>query len=127
MQGIFYDFYLHYILDYKFKDENLYFYYNIGRTTNDGNTARRFFKNAEINFAVTNLDLQLIKQFGIILKIMSSGYDINLEKFEAYTLKTAELCSIVLLYSWYYYIPASVHKILIHSTDIIRSALLPIG
>lgn len=55
---------------------------------------------------------------------MSSGYEINLEKFEAYTLKTAELY--VSLYSWYY-MPASVHKILIHGTDVIRSALLPIG
>lgn len=54
---------------------------------------------------------------------MTSGYDINLEKFEAYTLETAELY--VSLYPWY--IPSSVHKILIHGTDIIRSALLPIG
>ncbi|XP_022167164.1 uncharacterized protein LOC111031499 [Myzus persicae] len=93
-------------------------------TTNDGNTARRFFKNAELTSAITNVDLQLIKRFGVILKTMSSGYEINLEKFEAYTLETAELY--VSLYPWYY-MPASVHKILIHGTDVIRSALLPIG
>ncbi|XP_016660821.1 uncharacterized protein LOC107884028 [Acyrthosiphon pisum] len=72
----------------------------------------------------SNLDLQLIKRFGVILKTMSSGYDISLEKFEAYTLKTAELY--ISLYPWHY-MPASVHKILIHGIDVIRSALLPIG
>jgi hypothetical protein len=73
---------------------------------------------------ITNIDLQLIQRFGIILKTMASGYDINLEKFEAYTLQTAKL--FVLLYPWYY-MPASVYKILIHGTDVIRFALLPIG
>jgi len=102
----------------------LCFYYIGKGTTNDGNTARRFFKNAELTSAITNVDLQLIKRFGVILRTMSSGYDINLEKFEAYTLETAELY--VSLYPWYY-MPSSVHKILIHGTDVIRSALLPIG
>lgn len=55
---------------------------------------------------------------------MASGYDINLEKFENYTLKTAE--HFISLHPWYY-MPASVHKVLIHGTDVIRSALLPIG
>jgi hypothetical protein len=76
------------------------FFHNIGRgTTNNDKISRRFFKNAEIRVDITNLDLQLIQRFGMILKIMTSGYDINLEKFEAHTLQTAEL--FVSLYPWY--------------------------
>lgn len=107
---------------------NLCFYYIGKGTTNDGNTARRFFKNAELTSAITNVDLQLIKRFGVILKTMSRSYDINLEKFEDYTLETAEFMFRCTPVPEVLYRPAaSVHKILIHGTDVIRSALLPIG
>lgn len=35
--------------------------------SNDGNTARRFFKNAEVSAEITKLDLQLIKKNHLIM------------------------------------------------------------
>jgi hypothetical protein len=55
---------------------------------------------------------------------MACGWAIDKKKFEEYSLNTAELY--VSLYPWYY-MSASVHTILIHGTDVIRFALLPIG
>nr|CAI5842224.1 unnamed protein product [Callosobruchus analis] len=73
--------------------------------TSDGNTARRFFRNIEISAAITGLDVNLIKKIHILLRALSSGYNINIER----------------------YMPVTVHKILVHSADVIKSALLPIG
>ncbi|CAI6358177.1 unnamed protein product [Macrosiphum euphorbiae] len=55
---------------------------------------------------------------------MASGHEVNIPKFELYTKDTAKL--FISLYPWYY-IPSSVHKILIHGADVINAALLPIG
>lgn len=92
--------------------------------TNDGNTARRFFANAELSGEITGIDVNIIKKFNILLRTLSSGYDINLIDFE-------KLCHEIRaqylnLYSWYY-MPATVHKLLVHSTDVIKTCLLPIG
>lgn len=92
--------------------------------TNDGNTARRFFKNPELSAEITGLDVTLIKKFAIILRTLSSGFDINLEKFRSFAQETRLLY--INLYSWYY-MPATVHKILVHGADVIQSSLLPIG
>ena len=55
---------------------------------------------------------------------MASGIKINIYNFEEYCLKTAKM--FVTLYPWYY-MPSSVHKVLIHGADVIRFAPLPIG
>jgi hypothetical protein len=55
---------------------------------------------------------------------MASGYEINDQEFEKYTIDKAKL--FVLLYPWFYR-PPSVHKILIHGADVIRTSILPIG
>jgi len=89
--------------------------------TNDGNTARRFSeKSAEI----TGINFTLLKRFGNILSVIASGREINPITFDKYALATAKLS--VHLYPWYY-MPASVHKILIHGADVIKFAILPIG
>ncbi|XP_063909076.1 uncharacterized protein LOC135126834 [Zophobas morio] len=93
-------------------------------TTNDGNTARRFFKNPEISSRITGINQELIKRFGVILEAISTGHKVNLDAFNKYTFATAEMY--VKEYGWYY-MPASVHKLLIHGGDIISSAILPIG
>ncbi|XP_050498858.1 uncharacterized protein LOC126879708 [Diabrotica virgifera virgifera] len=92
--------------------------------TNDGNTARKFFKDPEKSAQITNVDETLIRRFATILQAISCGYQLNSENFREYTLKTAE--HFVKLYEWYK-MPASVHKILIHGTDVIDTLLLPIG
>lgn len=93
-------------------------------SSNDGNTARRFFTNYEVSSKITGVDVNLIKRFYIILQVISSGYDINLELFKKFSVETAKL--FVNLYPWYY-MPTSVHKVLIHGKDVIENVLLPIG
>lgn len=93
-------------------------------SSNDGNTARRFFKNAEMSAQITGLDVEIIKQFDVILRTLSSGFEINLVEFNKFCLETRR--HYLSLYSWYC-MPATVHKILIHSTEVIKAALLPIG
>jgi len=73
---------------------------------------------------ITGIDINLFKRFKNILTAISSGHDINAEAFDLYAIDTAKL--FVDLYPWYY-MPASVHKILIHSADVIHFAILPIG
>lgn len=66
----------------------------------------------------------LIKRFAIILRTINSGYEINVENFEKYCLKTAE--RYVEKYNWYY-MPTSVHKLLIHGAVTVKYAIVPIG
>ncbi|KAK7791956.1 hypothetical protein R5R35_004579 [Gryllus longicercus] len=93
-------------------------------STNDGNTARRFFENAAISASITGLDLSLIKRFHVILQVISCGFEIDVPKYEAYCIETARLY--VQLYPWFC-MPTTVHKILLHSSKIIESSILPIG
>lgn len=93
-------------------------------TTNDGNTARRFFNDPSLSSQITGIDEDLIRRFSTILKAINSGYDIQVDNFEAYCLTAAE--KFISLYGWYY-MPPSVHKVLIHGPLIIREAILPIG
>lgn len=92
--------------------------------TNDGNTARRFFSKAELSSEITGLDVNLIRRFHVILRTLSSGYDINYIEFEKFCVDTRKLY--LDLYSWYS-MPVTVHKILVHSAEVIKSFLLPIG
>ena len=46
-------------------------------SSNDGNTARRFFQNAAISAEITGVDEKLIHRFHIILQVISSGFDID--------------------------------------------------
>jgi len=66
----------------------------------------------------------LIQRFGNILSAMSSGHEVNVPEFKFYTTDTAKL--FISLYPWFY-MPSSVHKILIHGANVINAALLPIG
>ena len=92
--------------------------------TNDGNTARRFFENASISAVITGVDEDIIKRFHVILQAISSGHEINVPHFQQYTIETAR--KFVDVYPWFY-MPTSVHKLLIHGSEIIQSSLLPIG
>ncbi|EFN71131.1 hypothetical protein EAG_13607, partial [Camponotus floridanus] len=84
-------------------------------TTNDGDTARRFFENPRIVSTITNIDENVIRRFGIILKTISCGFFINQEKFNIYCYETAKLY--VHFYNWYP-MPAYVHKLLVHGAAI---------
>ncbi|KAJ4441259.1 hypothetical protein ANN_11113 [Periplaneta americana] len=93
-------------------------------TSNYGNTVRTFFNREDISSEITGLDREINHRFGIVLKTISSGFTINTQAFEYYARKTAE--HYISLYPWYY-MPASVHKVLIRGSTIISSAILPIG
>jgi len=93
-------------------------------SSNDGNTSRIFFENSAIVSEILQVNYNLMYPFHVILQTVSSGYDINVEKFKEYCVETANLfCS---LYPWYP-MPTSVHRILIHSSEVINSFLVPIG
>lgn len=92
--------------------------------SNDGNSSRRFFENPQLSSEITGIDFNLIYRFKVILEAISSGHEINIEKFTKYTADTAKLY--VDLYSWCPMTP-TMHKILIHGTTVIKHALLPIG
>ena len=60
-------------------------------SSNDGNTARRFFQKAEDTAAITGLNLELLKRLHNILQVLSCGYEIDVDIFEEYSLQTARL------------------------------------
>lgn len=61
-------------------------------TTNDGNTARKFFANPPLSSSIKGIDEEIIRRFGVILKTIACGFKIDAEAFKTYsTLKTAEL------------------------------------
>lgn len=94
-------------------------------TTNDGNTARRFFEHSDIAASITGVNEELIKRFKTILEAISSGHRIDTLKFKDYTEATMKLY--VDLYNWFY-MPASVHKVLAHGAAIIENlGIVPIG
>jgi len=93
-------------------------------STNDGNTARRFFKDPKKAAEITKVDETLIRRFSYILQAISCGYQLNTERFREYAMDTAK--RFINLYGWYK-MPASVHKILIHGADVMDTLLLPIG
>lgn len=93
-------------------------------STNTGNTARIFFRNSKRSAEITGVNEELIHRFHIILQTISCGYEVDCEKFNIYALNTAKL--FVTNYPWFY-MPTSVHKVLIHGAEIIKYAILPIG
>lgn len=95
-------------------------------TSNNGNTTRRFFRDPETTSSITGIDENLIRRLLIIgiIQTLACGKEIDGDKFDKYTSETAKLY--VELYDWYY-MPASVHKILVHGKSIIKSFLIPIG
>lgn len=92
--------------------------------SNDGNTARRFFQNPNIVSRITGFDCTIIARFSVILQALACGYAINVNAFHTYAFKTAQM--FVSTYNWFY-MPVTVHKILIHGSAVISAAILPIG
>ena len=92
--------------------------------TNDGNSARRFFRNAEKTAEITGVNLELIRRFHVILETISCGFSINANAFEKYADETRHLY--LKEYGWFY-MPSNVHKILCHGKLVIASCILPIG
>lgn len=56
--------------------------------TNDGNTARNFFSEPEVVGRILDVNVNLIQRFANILHVISSGFEIDTNKFEQYSLET---------------------------------------
>lgn len=93
-------------------------------SSNDGNTARRFFENSSMSAEILEVDKILIKKFHTILQVLSSGFAVKVDVFREFCYETAEM--FVKLYPWYN-MPTTIHKILMHGHQIIQWAPLPIG
>lgn len=72
----------------------------------------------------SGVDYNLIFRFSVILQAVSSFCEINTIEFGKYCEETAKLY--VELYPWYY-MPPTVHKLLIHGPFIVSKTSLPIG
>lgn len=96
----------------------------VSGSSNDGNTARRFFKNWKSVADITGVNQDLLYRFYIILQVLSCGEKIDPSKFESFTLATANI--FVNMYGWFY-MPSSIHKILIHGKTVLNATSLPIG
>lgn len=86
--------------------------------SNDGNTARRFFffQKAEISADITKLDIGLIKRMHTIMIVVSSGHEIDVDRFRIFSYDTARY--FVAKYPWYNMSP-TLHKYLIHGPEIV--------
>lgn len=94
-------------------------------TTNDGNTARKFFENYKMSAQITEVNEELIYRFSVILQAISSGLQVDTAAFKQYARETYELY--ISLYSWYR-MPSSIHKILMHGAAIFAEfGTIPIG
>ena len=101
-------------------------------TSNDGNTARRFFENPKLTTQLLQLQSykgeglveELVSRFAVLLQTINSGFHIYVLAFKEYSLETAKLY--LNLFPWYT-MPPFVHKLLIHGSDIIANAKVPIG
>ena len=69
-------------------------------------------------------DEDLLNRFKVILGVISSQHFINVEAFRLYCYDTAS--KYVKKYKWYY-MPTSMHVILIHGWRILEEILVPFG
>lgn len=93
-------------------------------TSNDGHIARRAFSNTDLFADCLGLNRQLVSNFKTILIALSCYLPINEQRFEKFCTSTAELY--INYYPWYP-MPSTIHKILIHGTQIISTSVLPVG
>ncbi|GBM19367.1 hypothetical protein AVEN_195999-1 [Araneus ventricosus] len=92
--------------------------------TNDGNTARKYFRHPEKTAEITGVEFNLIKRLGIHLECINCNTKINLDKFAEFTRVTQDIY--LQNYSWYP-MPVSLQKILFHGRNITEACILPIG
>ena len=93
-------------------------------TTNDGNCARRFFRDHKIVAEILEIKEELIKNLYVILCVLSSTEEIDADKLEQFCLNTLKIH--IENYSWFC-LPQAVHKILVHGHQVVKAKCLPLG
>jgi hypothetical protein len=89
-----------------------------GGNSNDGNTARRAFDNCDEMAEILGLNKFLLLNLRRILLCLVCQLPIDPEKFGELCTETALLFHTY--YPWYY-MPCTVHKVLIHGKEIMES------
>ncbi|KAG4066296.1 hypothetical protein HA402_000520 [Bradysia odoriphaga] len=92
--------------------------------SNNGNVCRVAFSKPEELSKILDLHEELVMRVRTILVALSCQLPLDPELFEEFCLETARFY--VKRYFWYP-MPSSVHKMLIHSRDIILANELPVG
>lgn len=85
-------------------------------TSNDASTSRRFFAEYQTTAVITGVDPNLLYRLGTFLRALASGHEINVTKFRDYCVETRKLY--ISLFPLYY-MPATLHKILVHGAEIV--------
>jgi hypothetical protein len=93
-------------------------------TSNGSNMMRCFFMDPSHSTSIAGLSKKLISRCAVILQIVSSSHAINLEAFDHYAKERTTF--LVKQYPWYY-LPVSVHKVVMHGVQVATAASLPIG
>lgn len=93
-------------------------------TTNDGNTARKFFSDPETVSEVLGLNYDWVRRIAVIMQVINLDLSIDHEKFENFCMGTFNLY--LQHYSWYP-MPPSMHKVLIHGAEIMKACSIPLG
>jgi hypothetical protein len=91
-------------------------------TTNDDNTAQRFYEDPEMRGWTQDCFVDFLS----FCRLLHRKEQVTIAKFREYPKETAELYCSKNLYSWYPMQP-TVHELLIQGADIIENAVLPIG
>lgn len=93
-------------------------------TTNDGNTARKFFDDCQTSSEITGVSLELLNRFNVIQRALNSNFGIRVEKFREYCEATAAMY--ISEYPWFY-MSTTVHLVLFHAADILDDLCIPAG
>lgn len=92
--------------------------------SNNGNVSRTAFEKPELLANILELDLHLIQNIRTILIALSCQLPLNVERFHEFCQETSR--HYVTLYGWYP-LPPSIHKVLVHSKDIMLANDLAVG
>jgi hypothetical protein len=96
-------------------------------STNTGNVARKIFDNPVVTASICGVSTLLVSNLACIWKTLASGYKIRDDKFEKFCQETLDIYFDEELGAPWYPMPPSLHRVLVHGSDIIRACPVPIG
>lgn len=95
-----------------------------GGTSTTGNTARVAFNNPSLLAEILELDVEMVKNFSLLLAAISTHFAINIVEFEKLCRRTNE---IYMEQHGNIHRNVAVHKLLDHGSEIIINSILPPG
>ncbi len=92
--------------------------------SNNGNVCRKAFSDPKLLSEILDLEVDLVGNIRIILIALSCQFPLDIDRFDEFCKKTAH--HYVKFYNWFP-LPSSIHKVLIHSRDIMLANELAVG